>query len=182
MDTRAVFPILADVSGYGVDVDQMQEGWSPTAKNGMIGFAFKDSAGNVVLPQLSPTGQIYVSPASPGTKKKARGEYAAGSATSVLVTGSTIALTAGKTYVDLNMVCSCRQPSLFQVIWNDNGVETILVDAVVDAGQYTVPVALNDEIFVAGAIGTQELYVKAYNFSASKLSALRATIDILEAA
>lgn len=178
-DVREVFPILADVSGVGVDVAQMQEGWSPVGKNGLIGFSFKDSAGNVVLPTLTSDGKIAVTTAAVGTKKKARGEDLAGSTVLTLVTGSTIALTATKVYADLNLVCSSRRGALFQVIWNDNGTETVLLDAIVDSGQYTVSAQMNDMVFTAGATGTQELYVKALNFE--KASALRASIDILEA-
>lgn len=179
-DVREVFPILADASGAGVDVAQMQEGWSPTGKNGLIGFSFKDASGNVVLPTLLGDGRLPVSFQSAGTKKTSRGEHASGSLTSVLVTGSTISLTASKQHSDLNIVCSSRRGALFQVIWNNNGAETILVDVVVEAGQYTVSASLNDLVFTTGAVGTQELYVKAYNFD--KASGLRATLDILEVA
>lgn len=178
-DNRPVFPILADVSGFGVDVSQMQQGFDPTGKNGLIGFAFKDSSGNVVLPQLLADGRIAVSTQSPGTKKTSRGELDPGSVTLVTVTGAIVTLVNSKTYADLNLLCSCRRASLFQVIWNDNGVETVLADAIVDAGQYTVSIALNDVIFTAGAVGTQQLIVKAMNFD-NKLSNLRATVDIIE--
>lgn len=179
-DVREVFPILAGVSGEGIDVSQMQEGWSPTGKNGLIGFSFRDASGNVVLPMLTGDGKIPVSTQSPGTKLNARGEHAAGSLTEVTVTGAVIALTANKQYADLNLVCSSRRGALFQVIFDNNGSETVLVDAVVDAGEYTTGISLNDLVFTAGATGTQQLIVKAKNFD--KESALRATIDILELA
>jgi len=181
-DTREIFGTLEDLTtNSGANLAKRVEGNASSGINGSIGFAFKDSSGNVILPQLTGAGQVPVSLSAPGVKKHVRGEDAAGSAT--VVTVATLALTATKVYADLNFIVSCRRAALFQIIWNDAGAETVLADAIVDAGQYSFHAFMNDVMFTAGATGTQQLLVKANNLDgASKVSALRATVDILELA
>jgi hypothetical protein len=178
-EPREVFPILSDVSGYGVPVDQMQQGWSPTGKNGLIGFSFKDSSGNVVLPQLNAAGQLPVVTEGAGVPIHSRGTDADGdkdSFTSVV----TLSLQAGYKYSDIGFIVSSRREAHWEIIHSDDGAETILADIVTGPGQFSATAQLNDLKFTAGATGTQELLIKAKNYEVA--SAMYAYVEAKEIA
>lgn len=176
---KPVFPILVDGAGSGLGADQAVDATTAAAAlNGLVGFAFKDSTGKVILPQLDAMGAIPVSTASAGTKKRARGSVAGGATAQTV---ATIALTATKVYNTLSALVSCRRGCLFQVILNDNGTPTVLAEMIVDAGQYTFDYSDPYEFFTAGATGTQQLLLKGTNFTVGEISDLHGTITTLEA-
>lgn len=176
-DPRQVYWPLKNASDEGAAADALTSGDAAAAKVGALGFAFRDSSGNVVLPQLTSTGKLPVdTEAAAGTFKRARGEEAAGSV-GVMVTVATLTLTVNKVYSYIRSLVSCRQDSLFQLVHNNNGVETILQDAVLGSGQFSLPVDLQDQI-TAGGTGTQQLLIKGQNFS--KASALRGSLTCIE--
>lgn len=175
-DIRNPFATLEDASNVGQVMRAVQEGEAVASKNGSLGFAFKDSSGNAIAPALSAAGKIMVDTGSAGNLLKSRIENATGS-TSV-VTLSSITLTASTVYQDIDFICSSRTAGLFQVIWSDNGAETVLADVVLDSGQYTYGDELPNVQFTSGATGPQLLIIKANNFS--KASALRSTLSVLE--
>ena len=184
-DPREIFPILDDGSDVGVVPRAVVDGvTSPAGEYGMIGFSFKNSAGNVVLPQLNPEGAIPVT-LDAGTTLRANGELAAGSASLVDVTGALITATLNKAYSKLNMFVSCRRDALFQLVHVDDSggspTETVLVEAVLGAGQYSVPAKVEPDYFdTTGGTGVQEFKVKGMNFNA--LSSLRAALSVNEIA
>ena len=172
-DLRESFPSLEDVSTEeGKALGARIEGDSPTSVNGSIGFSFKDSAGDLVLPQLNASGQLPVSLDATGDNLHARGENLAGSGS--LVTIATITLTASKTYQGIEVLVSCFRESIFYVIQNDNAALTTLMDLPTGPGQFSMAANMEKIEFTAGAVGTQQLLVKAINNTA--LSALRVTI------
>ena len=60
-DVNEIFYILADSStGAGEAAISRIEGEAAAGIAGLIGFAFKDSSGNVVLPQLDSQGRLPV--------------------------------------------------------------------------------------------------------------------------
>ena len=172
-DKRESFPTLEDASGEGVALRAMQQGDSPTSKNGAIGFAFRDSFGNVVLPQLLPDGSISISTDAPGTAIKVRNENA-GSLSPVTV--ASLTLTATKVYEDVAMVLSCFQESLLELVQLDNATETVLCEYLVGPGQYTIESEYFDKV-TAGATGTQTLRIRGTNFkhTSTMRAYLRAT-------
>lgn len=174
-DLRESFPTLENVlTSEGVALGARAEGDAAAGIQGSIGFAFKDSSGNVVLPQLNSQGQIQVTSELAGNGKRARGTVA-GSGTQVTV--ATLALVAGKKYENLDFVVSCFRDAVFSIIWNDNGVESILADALVGPGQFSFHAKLEELEFTAGT-GTQQILVKALNLGA--LSDFRAALSIKE--
>ena len=176
-DNRVSFPSLEDASGIGAPLTKSEAGDAASGKVGSVAFAFKDSSGNIVLPQLTAAGKILVdSEASNGINLKNRAENAAGSLT--VITLSNITLTVNKVYDEIKGVVSSRKGAILQLIQNDNAVETVLADFIVDAGQYSFMFDFGEMKFTAGATGTQELKIKAYNFD--KVSALRSTLSCLE--
>jgi hypothetical protein len=60
-DLRESFPTLQDATTQeGKSLIARQEGDAAAAQNGSIGFAYKDSSGNVILPQLDASGNVPV--------------------------------------------------------------------------------------------------------------------------
>jgi hypothetical protein len=178
-DVAEIFNVLDDGTGAGAALSKTVVGDSPAAKNGVTAFAFKDSSGNVVLPQLLSDGRLPVSLDDiSGTIKRARGEIQAGTLTATVLTGSTITLTASKKYSELSCIVSSRQDALFQLIWSDNGSETVLADLIVGSGQFTAQYTPSADQFTAGAVGTQQLYIKGNNFQ--KASALAGSLSCIE--
>jgi hypothetical protein len=175
-DKRESFPTLEDASGEGSALSQMQQGDSPVLKNGAIGFAFRDSAGNVVLPQLLPTGAVPVDQGAPGTPIMDRDENA-GSLTPVDV--ASLTLTASETYCDVAAIVSCFQETLFELVQVNNATTTVLADILVGPGQYTFKLDYEDCV-AAGATGTQVLKIRGTNFK--KTSTMRATLRATEVA
>lgn len=177
-DIRESFATLENVATQeGAVLGARTEGQAAAGIQGSIGFAFKDSSGNVVMPQLSPAGEIYVSTEKPGDNLHARGENA-GSAT--VVTIATITLTASKSYQGIEAIVSCFRDAIFQIIQINDAVETVLADALVGPGHYSQEIDLERIEFTAGATGTQELVVRANNINA--LSSMRASLATKELA
>jgi hypothetical protein len=189
-DLRECFSVIQDdVSGAGECLISRIEGEAAAAKEGLIGFSFKDSSGNVVLPQLDSQGRLpVIVDAVAGTCIHENGELAAGS-NDVLadVTGASATLTVGKTYTKIGIMGSCLRASLFQLqyIDDDGGAPTttVLGEFLVGPGQYSFCCELHcRELDTTGGTGTQTLKLQAKNFagSPSNVSSLRGAISALE--
>lgn len=177
-NVRESFPTLEDTSGEGVVLSQVESGDSPINKNGSIGFAFRDSSGNVVMPQLTAEGKLPVdTEAAAGTEKKAAA-LAGGSSTEVEV--ASITLTVNKVYTDINARVSCFRDAVFRLVQLDNVTETELDYALSGSGQYTNEMGFGLLKITAGSTGTQKIRVMAKNENA--LSDFRAAITCLEIA
>jgi hypothetical protein len=161
-DIRAPFPSLEDGSLVAAVLRAIQAGDSTAAKNGSLGFAFRDV--NAVLPQLDAEGKLPVTSDSAGTILRARGTNTDQNSSAADVAGASIALTASKTYVNIGMHVSCRRAALFQLIQVNDVTETVLADVILDAGQYSHQFVLAVDQIIAGASGTQTLKVKAQTF------------------
>ncbi len=181
MDQRVSFPSLEGASGEGLALRQVVIGDSPTGKNASIGLAFIDSAGNVVMPQLTATGRLPVdTEGNSGTWSKNRGEVALGSASGTFATVASITLANNDNVDEYNFVVSGRKGGYFQVCLSDNSVITVLDDVVLESGQFSLA-AVVKSLVTAGATGTQLLLIRAFNWdtNAQQLSALRASIRAL---
>lgn len=174
-DIREVFPVLVDAADAGVSLRAIQEGDAPSTKNGILGFAFKDSSGNVVMPQLNSAGELKVNSNASGTK---RNNFASNTGSLSDVTIATLTLTASALYREISLNVSCMRDSLFQVIKSDNAVETILDAVLVGPGQFSVAMDLSGIEFTAGATGAQLLFIRAKNLQNS--STMRARISAEE--
>ena len=190
-DPREIFYILADSSsGEGEAAISRIEGEASAAIAGLIGFSFKDSSGNVVLPQLDSEGRLPVTEvAAAGACFNAHGELAAGSATYAKVTGAEITLTAAKVYHTISATGCCLRTSIFEIVHiDDEGVtdtETVLEEFIVGAGQFSFQTKLDClELDTTGGTGVIVLTLRAKNFNGSPnaLSSLRGTLAALERA
>lgn len=148
-DLRESFPSLEDVlTGAGVVLARVIEGDSTSGKNGHLAFAFKDSSGNAILPQLDIQGRLPVSTETQGTRLRNRGAAAGalmaatGFATPTVLVAS-INLTASKTYGDMAGHVAARRGSMFQMVYSDAGGSSVILDeTIVDSGQYSANIGL----------------------------------------
>lgn len=160
---RETFPILEDsATGAGEVLHKVVEGSAPGAKNSLIGFSFKDSAGNVVLPQLTSEGKIAVDFEGAGVSVSASSEGEIGGALTETVVCE-VALVASKTYGKLHGNVACFKEAIFYLYQVDDVTETIIGHALVGPGQYTFKIDLGQKEIVAGATGTQQLSLRAKN-------------------
>lgn len=178
-EVKENFPIVADFSSEeGQSLHSIQSGTAPSTRRGILGFAFRDSSGNVILPQLDSEGRVPVSFEGAGVEYAEAGELAAGSLTMVDITGASITLTTSKTYTTIKATVSCFRESVFQIIFDDNGTPTTLGKFRVGPGQYTFTWDGGKRKFTSGATGTQTLKVQGQNLD--KVSSMTADISCIE--
>lgn len=179
-ELRETFPILADFStGEGLDLHSIQAGDAPSTRRGILAFGFRNSAGNVVLPQLDAENRLPVTMDSSGVNKRANGELAAGSATMVDITGATISLTISKRIGKITWKVSCFIESIFNLVHTNDAVITIVDQILVGPGQYTFESYDSVGELLSGATGTQTLKIQGQN-AFNKLSSMKATLSLVE--
>jgi hypothetical protein len=182
-DVQEVFRILKDGSDNGTATDLAIDATTAAAAlQGLVGFAFKDSTGKVILPQLTADGKLPVdTEAFGGTCRNAKGEHA-GSTSLVDVTGAEITITGGVSANQIEATVSCLRTALFQIVYVDDAdvtpVETVISECLVGAGQYSFKMGgrclVQD---VSGGTGTQKIKLKAENVGpGAVVSTLRGTI------
>jgi hypothetical protein len=180
-EVKEVFPIVADfATEAGESLHSIQEGVAPSTRRGSIGFAFKDSSGNVVLPQLDSEGKLPVTSEGAGIEVAANGELAAGSLSMADITGATLTLTADAEYNNLQFVVSSFRESVFHLVQIDDATTTILARVRVGPGQYTFLWNGGKRKIVAGSTGTQTLKIQGQNLD--KASAMSADLSAVEIA
>lgn len=184
-DLAEVFNILADgTTGAGESAIARDEGEAPST--GLQALSFKDSSGNLVLPQLNADGTIPVSTQSPGTCFYGYGELDPGVVgTFTKVPGAEIALTAAKTYTNIGVSGSATRITAIEIVHiDDEGgtpTETVLETFLVGPGQFSYSSQLNcRELDTTGGTGTIVLTARAKNLF--KSTCVRASISALEAA
>lgn len=174
-DLRTSFMIIEDSGTQaGVPLHKALEGDAIAAKNAHGALVAKNGSNFAYLKVDPTTGALITTSEGSGVCNRAKGELSAGSSTLATVTGAVITLVAGAVYNEIGFIMACRRDSLFQIVWDDDGAETILAEVIVGSGAYTASSQLHCVSFTAGATGTQELKVVAKNFEA--LSSLRASI------
>ena len=176
-NVREVFPTLVDATGEGVALSKSQSGDAAAGKVGLVGFAFKDSSANLVLPTLTADGKIPVSTQSPGTCMHAAGTNS-GSLSQTAV--ATLTLTVNETYTNVMADVACTRVTLYEIVHNNNGTPANLGWIIVGPGQFTHNFAEDCLEFTAGGTGTQELIV--YGTNLEKASNMYASISCLEKA
>lgn len=161
-DCNELFNILDDGTGQGVAPDAVSSGDAPAGLDGLIGFSFRDSSGNLTLPQLNADGSIAVSTQSPGTCVDA---YA--SVTGVVDTKTTVAeatLNLSKVHSKVGFIVASTGLAKFELEYIDDALGTPTAEAlatvITGAGQYTVCCELGCKNFdTTGGTGAQRLRV-----------------------
>lgn len=160
-EVRELFPTLEEASGAGAAPRVGQDGATAAGGiNGQIGFAFKDSSGNVVLPQLDASGRISVTQAAPGTSLQDSSTATAG-ALNTPFDVSVITLTATESYVAKTQSSSSFQPTLWKMEQIDDATTTELARWVTGPGDFNYCCTSDCIEFTAGASGTQQLKITA---------------------
>jgi len=181
VNIREAFPTLENADAEGKVLAVAIDGaTAASGLNGSIGFAFKDSSGNVVLPQLTADGKIAVDTEGFGGTKKS----AAGTIIGVLNTPTVVATITGLTVSTscelLHVSVACTQTTLWTVVATDNATPATLAYLITGPGQFTM--AINPDMpFVTGSTGTQKIEVKGSQLS-GKESDLHANITVKELA
>lgn len=166
-DDREVFTILEDGSGVGQPLAAKAEGDAPSTDNGLMGFSFVDSSGNLVLPQLTAAGKIPVdTEAIPGTCISGQAQAVAGGLTFQDVVTLTLALL--KDYASLEFAASCSHLTLWEIVYIDDvgGVptETKIATFMTGPGQYSCKVNYDCGNFdTQSGTGTQNLVLRGKN-------------------
>lgn len=169
-NVRTPFPSLVDASGVAAVLSKSLEGDAATGKVGSVGFSYKDSNGNLVLPMLTVAGAIPVDTgAGAGTPRSASAASPVGGSVGSDVDIAVITLVTGKVYSYIEANFACSNDALAKVIWNNNGSLVNLGYILSGPGQFTPPFSLKNLNFTAGS-GTQELKLVAQNlYKASDL-------------
>lgn len=180
-DCKPIFRTLNN-AGEGAAPDQAIDATTAAAGLlGLIGFAFKDSSGNVVLPQLTSTGKIPVDTEAVGGTCHAVYGTQAGSLTFVDVATYVGALS--KLYQEFEINVASTQETIFQLVYVDDvggtPTESVLGTFIVGAGQYTVCCALHcSEVDTTTGTGTQHIKIKGKNLF--KTCDMYATLNLTE--
>ena len=166
-----VFKILRDAStGAGVAPVARIEGDSGAAVEGIIGYSFKDSSGNVILPQLTSAGKIPVETGAVGVKKSADGQDVAGS-TAAFQDVCAATLTVDVEYTNIVAHACASRTTLYRVTQLNDAAETVLAEFMVGPGCMSFRFDDPNIEFTAGSSGTQSLNLQGKNlFKVSVLS------------
>lgn len=171
-DLREVFPILADsVTGAGEPAISRIEGEASAAIEGLIGFSFKDSSGNVILPQLTSEGKVPVDTEGFGGTCKSDYGTNAGSGTAVdIATLDETVISLSQVYDRFEVMGSCLRSTLWQVVHIDdaNGTpaEAVLLAFRTGPGQFSFCCKMEClELDTTGGTGDQNIVLRGQNLS-----------------
>lgn len=118
-DDREVFTILENSTGIGQPLIAKKTGDAPSTDNGLLAFSWRDSAGNVILPQLTAAGRVPVDDSAlPGNCISGVAEAVSGGLTFQDVI--TLTLNLSKDYLDLEFTASCSHLTLWQIVLIDD--------------------------------------------------------------
>lgn len=173
----SIFKLLVDAAGDAFALSKVVLGTVINGTiNGMAVFGFRDSSGNATMPQLNSEGAIPVTfdagttlviPAKRETKANME---SAGLGVRVLL--GTILLAPSRTYTSPNLNGTGLREIRFELVMvQDVGgspIETLILQAVSGAGQYTVEAGLaNDQFATDANVDTKELRLYATIIEAS---------------
>ena len=163
----SLFKVLLDATGISHALSKVNLGDSITsALNGILAFAFRDSSGNAVAPQLNSEGAVVVS-FDAGTCIRGLGSLLKGvqvDATEAQV--AEINLTADRSYSCPSILISSFRDLKYRVAYVDDasGVpsETNLYQGVLGGAQINKDIVLKKDCFdTTGGTGDQRLRVYA---------------------
>ncbi len=159
-DLEEVFKITQDsVTGAGEAPVARDEGEAASGHGGLIGFSFKDSSGNVILPALTAAGKIPVDTAAvAGTVIRANATVAGTGGVAADVV--TLTLAVNEVYNMADFMGASSRIAKWEIVWNNNGVETVLDVFITGPGQFSFAEEPKNLQVTAGATGTQELILR----------------------
>ena len=180
-DIRTCFPTVADsVTGAGECLASRTEGEAAASQIGAIGFAFKSSTGNVILPQLTALGAIVVD--TEGVNFVCLDGYGENAAPVVDTAADlvTISLTDATVYQNIWAMVSNSRWTIYRVYWVDDvggtDTESDIGYIQVGPGQFTVCCEMPCKEFTSGT--TAELRISGE--SKHTASTIRASLSVRE--
>lgn len=181
-DLREVFPGTVDAStGAGVAPISRVEGDASASQAGQIAFGFKDSTGNVVLPQLRSDGSFAASIA-PEPEFYGYAAHVGGSSTTVDLV--TLVPSLSKKYHEFKLAVSCMSECLFTLVHIDDvggtPVESVLGVWRCGPGQYTVTDEMPGYVDTTSGTGVQNFVLRAKNLFAARLSDINGSVSCKE--
>lgn len=174
-----VFNVIADnTTKEGEPLISRTEGELAAAIAGLIGFAFKDHLGQVVLPTLTTDGKLPVSSDSGGTHIEDSQAVLPAPAKSRTAT-AVLTLVPDKLY-KLNLISgACTQPVFWEVEQDDDGAQAIKHRFITGTGAPTHAVNAGCLEVTAGSTGVQTLTLYGTQISGPN-SDLNGTICALQ--
>jgi len=181
VNEREVFSVLQDANKAGTPLDlAVNATTAAAALQGLVGFAFQDSTGKVILPTLTSDGKISVdTEAFSGVQKKINNKAIVAALNTPQVIATLTGLTTTKTVEIQKVLGSSTQSCFWQVIQTDNATPTILTEFVTGPGQFSYTDDLGKMQFVTGGTGTQKIEISVSQLN-GKLSDAHATIVVKE--
>ena len=178
-----------DASGEPLSISKVEQGDSPADKRAVPSLSFRDSDGDFVYPQLDAQGRLPVTQDSAGITLRAFGEIdptdGANPGLGVGGEADVVSLTLGnsKKYLEIEGSVSCFVESVFTLVLDDAGTESILGRYRVGPGQYTYNLDTDRDEVESGATGDQFLKLKAYTLTnnSNQASPLSAKLIAVEA-
>ena len=177
-EKEEIFNILGNsATGEGQFAVSRIEGEVAAAIRGLIGFAFKDSNGKVVLPQLTTDGKLPVSSDAAGVHSEAHGTVTPVVGVRTLV--ATAVLTVDKLYALKFLSCSSTQTVLWEIQQTDDASDDVRHKLITGSGDFTEQVNAGCLEFDAGASGTQEIRIYGTQIKGSA-SDMHGTLCLLQ--
>lgn len=159
-DLEEVFKITQDsVTGAGEAPIAREEGEAGAGQGGLIGFSFKDSSGNVVLPALTAAGKLPVDTAAAAGTVIRDAQTVAGTG-GVAADVITLTLVNDEVYNMSDYIGASSRIAKWELIWNNNGAETQLDAFITGPGQFSFSEEPKNLQITAGSTGTQELILR----------------------
>ena len=177
-ETREVFTILEDGLGEGVALDAKSEGDASGGLNGIPTLAFKDSAGNLVRPQLNASGALVVD--TGGVAGTAQSASASVTIAALATEQDVAAVTVGNSEsISASMAMGgAFQPCVWVLYHDDNSTLNELARFVTGPGDFQHSMCMDNVNFTSGATGTQRLVLRATQLR-GKLTDAHGTVSLL---
>jgi hypothetical protein len=201
---REVFTILEDADGAGVALKKKAEGDAAAGANlvpaavgkkagnfvllpvstegsdigdAMPGLVAKDAAGDLKYLKVNADGEVLVSAEQEGTEIADEASVLGVLATQTEVVALTLA--ASEDYQDVEVLASCTQPCLWEIIQTNDETDTRKASFLTGPGQFSFSKLFKHIKFSAGASGTQELKLMGTQLSgkASDMNGYMAVIQ-----
>ncbi len=162
-------------------IPHREPGDADSTASGVPGFAYQDDSLNLIRPTLDSDGRIRITSAAPGIPKAARATVAG--VVTVATDIAVLVLTASKTHDCVKVNMTATKTTFWQLIQDDNSVETIIDSWITGSGQFTVNDLVDQGklVVTSGSTGTQELILRGTQEQGTGNSTdLHARVSVLE--
>lgn len=165
-DVQELFPTTKASDDSGVALDNAVDATTAAAAlNGAVGFAFKDSSGDVILPALTAAGAISVDTGAAGTQKQDEGTVTSTGLDNEDTIATITALTVAKVHTIQFYQTSSYHPTRWAAYYVDDAggspVDTLIATWLTGPGDFNhccSPTCMTFD--TTGGTGTQEFQIR----------------------